>query len=815
MDWSQLGPEIEIFFQRQGYEAEQAAIQARRRELIGLKKSAEFRTAYHHRAANNGQRIDRAIRDEVYAVSDLAKAQEAKYSAKIIMAMREDRALGKLLENDMPFNEEIIRERHNPGASSDERAQRFAAMLNEIDEQLRQALNDAGADIGKLEGFGGVHRHNRAAILTKPQEWERALTENVDWEKTTGRPEPTDKTIGAIRDHILKGTPLAFEPQPSDFAGLARRGRLAGRALEHERILHFKDADGWLNYNREFGQGGVLAGARDYIEAATTRLAQMQKLGPNPEAALTAALEHEKNLLRKGGLAGGEEATVKALKALEANNVAGGHGPVGRAWRMVSGADRAPENLTLARLASGVRQWMGMAKLGGALLSQFSDIPTAALQAKVKFGWSVFDAWGQTLNSFFQTIPPEVRQEFAGLIDVFSDGVRQRLGARFDGTMNAPGMMSKAAERFFKLSGMTWWTDNFRAGTVALISHALGREAGKAFGDLAPELAHLLRNYGLEKHWDVMRDHMAWKDSQGRAYLVPEKAKDIPGPVIDALIAGRVAELHKTSQAGGFDLAPAVDKMKREAREEIEMALQTLFAAEVDNIVVSPDARTRAVTTWGGLKAGTWPGELARTAMQIKGFTTAFYQKVLKPMIIGRPGQSKGSRLADTAMLIAQTTAFGYISMNAKRLARGEKPTWENEENNIISTGLAAMVQGGGAGLYGDFLLSEQSRFGSSSVESLAGPTIGGPLNEALRLWGLTLNPEEKLRGADVFNMAINNTPFINLWYTRAALDYGVLYSAREALSPGWLRRKEQRMRRDGGREYILPPSRNRARIFE
>jgi hypothetical protein len=813
MDWSKMGPEIELFFQRAGYETEQHAIQVRRQELIRAKKFVEFRTAYAGRMSNTGQRLDHAIRDEVYSIADLAKAHEARFSARIVMAMREDKALGKLLENDMSFNEDIIRERHKPGSSRDERVKKFAALLNETDAQLRQALNDAGANIGELERFGGVHRHNREAILAKPREWEQVLRETVDWEKTIGQAGPTSETISAIRRHILFGAELVLDPRPADF--LRRRGRMAARPLEHERILHFKDADGWMKYNRDFGQGGVLGGAHDYIELSTTRLAQMQKLGPNPEATLTSILEFEKNEIRSGGLGLGEEATQKALRQLDINNVAGGHGPVGRAWRMVSGVDRIPENLTVARLASGVRQWMSMAKLGGAVLSQFSDIPTAAMQAKVKFGYSIFDAWGETLGAFFNTIPQDVRREFAGLIDVFGDGVKQRLGARFDGTMNAPGLMSKAAERFFKFSGMTFWTDNFRAGAVAMISHAIGREAGKAFGELGPELAYMLRNYGLERHWDTIRKHMAWKDSQGRAYLVPEKARDIPDQVIDGLIADRVKELNANSQAGGFDLAPVVAKMKREARGEIEMAVHTLLAAELDNIIVTPDSRTRAVTTWGGLKAGTPAGELARTVMQIKGFTTAFYQKVLKPMVIGRPGQGLDSRLGNLALLIAQTTAFGYISMNAKRLARGEKPTWQNEDNSLIATGLAAMVQGGGAGLYGDFLLAERSRFGSSAIESLAGPTLGGPLNEALNLWGRVLNPEESLRLADVFNMGINNTPFINLWYSRAALDYAVLYSAREALSPGWLRRREQRMRRDGGREYIMPPTRHRLQPFE
>jgi hypothetical protein len=46
MDWSRLGPEIEIFFQKEGYANEQHAIQERRKELIRAKRFAEFRAGY-------------------------------------------------------------------------------------------------------------------------------------------------------------------------------------------------------------------------------------------------------------------------------------------------------------------------------------------------------------------------------------------------------------------------------------------------------------------------------------------------------------------------------------------------------------------------------------------------------------------------------------------------------------------------------------------------------------------------------------------------------------------------------------------------
>jgi hypothetical protein len=48
----------------------------------------------------------------------------------------------------------------------------------------------------------------------------------------------------------------------------------------------------------------------------------------------------------------------------------------------------------------------------------------------------------------------------------------------------------------------------------------------------------------------------------------------------------------------------------------------------------------------------------------------------------------------------------------------------------------------------------------------------------------------------------------MNLFYTRAALDYLIIYRIQEALNPGFLRRMEQRAERDNGQTYWLAVSR-------
>ncbi|WP_225926612.1 hypothetical protein [Pseudomonas sessilinigenes] len=79
-----------------------------------------------------------------------------------------------------------------------------------------------------------------------------------------------------------------------------------------------------------------------------------------------------------------------------------------------------------------------------------------------------------------------------------------------------------------------------------------------------------------------------------------------------------------------------------------------------------------------------------------------------------------GERLA-MHQLMLWTTAFGYLSMASKDVAKGREPRPVDDPK----TWLAAMVQGGGLGIFGDYLFGEASRFGNSALELVTGPALG------------------------------------------------------------------------------------------
>lgn len=106
-------------------------------------------------------------------------------------------------------------------------------------------------------------------------------------------------------------------------------------------------------------------------------------------------------------------------------------------------------------------------------------------------------------------------------------------------------------------------------------------------------------------------------------------------------------------------------------------------------------------------------------------------------------------------------------------------------------------------------------------LESATGPTIGAAADAieiALKARdaaaGKITGNEAKAPYADALNLLLGNNPvfYANLFYVRPALDYLFLNSMREAVSPGYLKRRGKRRMKDYQQQNIV--ERNSLRPF-
>jgi hypothetical protein len=255
-------------------------------------------------------------------------------------------------------------------------------------------------------------------------------------------------------------------------------------------------------------------------------------------------------------------------------------------------------------------------------------------------------------------------------------------------------------------------------------------------------------------------------------------------------------------------------------RQEVEDNMRLYFIDRAHTGVIETGARTRA-TLRQGIKAGTGLGELARMVTLFKGYPTSFIQKTLGREVYGYDanyGQLDRSAftMAAKAMvnvsgrqaggilsLVLATTALGYIAGATKDLLKGKEP----RDPLDIRTVLASLAQGGGLGIYGDFLFGQvlkENRFGSDAFTSMAGP-FASDFSAATKIASAAANGGDAAAMSVKFGLGF--VPFANFPVVRSAADYAFLYGIQESLNPGYLRRMERNMEEQTGQRYIIPPS--------
>ena len=672
---------------------------------------------------------------------------------------------------DPAFDREVIRElwaieAGGSGATRNPAAREAARIINEFQERARTMQNAAGAWIGKLDHYVTRQSHDMAAIREAGFEtWRDYILPRLD-DRTfdsldSVTPEAVNDFLLRVYNALASGVHDAARGRVAwgDVGAATGPGNLA-RRLSEERKLLFKDADAWADYNQTYGRGGLLNAVTMSLQNAAKSTALMRVWGPNPEAMHNTITQAAEVRARDRG----DFAAVDALKTKTNTNY----------FTLLTGAAAVDANqpaafgLTYGQIQSAVSAQQTLTKLGGVVLASIPDLGVNAAVLRHN-GVGLFES---LFNQVRSLLPPGAAgREVAALSGAGIDGILGDVAARFTGQDAVRGTSSRLVDAFFKLNLQQWWTDSLKRGVATMLTHNMGRLAGTAFDALDARLRTTMGRYGITAaDWDAARA-TASTAADGRVHLLPAMLED-----------------------------PA-----------LRTKFFTYVMDQTRDAMTEPTLFSRNVQTWGATQSGTPAGTAARLIMQFKTYPITFMNRVYEREI-RRPG---GADVPGIVQMIALTTALGYVAMELKNMSRGREPRTANADGfgdyaKLVS---AALVQGGGLGLYGDFLFGDSSRMGAGPVMSLFGPTAGTLDDLAkeiqnLRKW--VLEGDERA-GKDARSGALglvrDNTPFINMFYTRAALDYFLWYRLQEAMNPGYLARYEDRMRREQDVTFMLSPT--------
>lgn len=723
--------------------------------------------------------INRPIDGGRLSVDARSKALELEYLGGMVADLERaglmpywtSKAYGRQIAQELW---EIGREGGRPGVSGSKQAREIAGIVHKYQSAAVDRQNRAGAWIVPRAGYIVRQTHDVAALRREGFDaWRDAILPRLDLDETFQGAEQGAFLRGAYDGLVTGRHGRADGAVESDDSGFRMPPNLANR-VSAPRVLHFKSADDWFDYNQRFGTGDLSESVHWGLRRAAQNGALMESFGPNPGAMFQRVRNQLLNRHR------GDAKTFDRIgrKALD------------NQFAEITGESTIPENVTAARIGAGVRAWQSMSKLGAAVISSVTDISSAAAELRYQ-GVGLLSAYGNQLEALVKGRRRSNAEE-QQILDLINTGIEGMLGeavARFSAQDHIPGRMAKLQTAFFRLNGLSWWTDSHKAAAGMMMARWLGQNADRALAEVPERLGTLLRQYGIDDAtWDALRS-VDLRQANGLNYLTPDMAREIPEERIAALLDGR----------------PSARRIA-EKRQQIETSLRAYLVDRADFAVPTPGARERAILRQG-LQPGTVEGEAIRFFMQFKAFPVTVLTKPLGRELYGSGAQTlrqalfqgKGDMLG-LAHYIAATTAMGYVAMAAKDMLKGRSP----RDPEAPATWGAAFVQGGGAGIFGDFLFGNYNRFGGSLPETLAGPTVSG-VGDFARAFAQFRSGDDG--SATLMRAVVSNTPFANLFYTRIALDYLVLYQISEMLNPGYLRRMERRVQEDNAQTFMLRPS--------
>jgi len=221
---------------------------------------------------------------------------------------------------------------------------------------------------------------------------------------------------------------------------------------------------------------------------------------------------------------------------------------------------------------------------------------------------------------------------------------------------------------------------------------------------------------------------------------------------------------------------------------------------ETNFAVPSTSMRGRLALT-GDSRPGTWAGELTRSFAMYKNFgitlvNTHLVRGATQPGIKG-----KGSYYSN---LLISTTIMGALAIQLKEMSKGRDPRPMNTEEFWG----AAFLQGGGLGIYGDFLFADLNRFERGLPATVAGPVVGFADDiKNLTLGNLieAASGEDTKAASELIRFAQRYTPGSSIWYLRSGLERNVWDRLQEWADPkarSKMRKQERKYKRDYGQEH-------------
>lgn len=675
--------------------------------------------------------------------------------------------MGVFTDKEMVTN--IVRERFGDN-TGDPVAKKISDKMGEVFEGMRERFNRSGGDIGKLDDWGLPQTHDLAKIVKAGKDaWVKKAEQLINTEKYVN-----DDGSYYSQQQIRELLEHSYDTLSSNGANKTEVGRQSTAGVSSKvtsrhsesRVLHFKDADAWLEYQAEFGGMPFVDLVEAHINGLSKDIALVENLGSNPKNAMRILMDAAE---QKDWLKGVDASTTGKTRK--------------RAQTMFDefmGAN-TPESEVLANLGLAYRSMNVASMLGGTTLSSFTDQAMIAKTASIHG-----IAYRKTFGELIGQLNPKNKED-RELAHSLGLATEEMLGsiARWsdDGLTSVSGKSQKlarvssaVASQVMRVSGLNALTAASKVGFTKMLMEKYGRVSrSKAWSELGELDRELMEKTGLsERVWEVMRLADPVVDRKDNQLMSARSIYEIPDEKL--LAFGE----------------------PQRVRDEVASSFQAHLLDEQGMAVVEAGLRERTFMS-AGQKKGTVTGEIFKSMLQFKSFPAAFLMRH-GSRAMSQP--TKMSKAGYGASIFAMTTLLGALVVQLKELANGNDPQtmWDSDDpQKTINFLTRSAVQGGGLSILGDILVAGTDTSGRGTSDFMVGP-FG---SDAKAVLGLTVgNFTQYYEGKDTnaaneaFKLFKNKIPAQNLWYTKAATNRMIFDEMQDMIAPGYrekLLRKAER----------------------
>ena len=660
---------------------------------------------------------------------------------------------------------------------------KLANVMSDYSESVRLRLNNLGANIGKLPGWIVRQTHdpfqirNAAKVLKELsgkqaddldgdidrnlKAWKEYITPKLKDETFNGF-DNKDDFLNRVYNSLARNEHIVTDGSTSSYGS-----RDITKNMNAKRVLLFKTSDDWFDYNKKFGFGNLRESFFFGLQRSANNIGLMNVLGTKPEENFnTIKGLVAKNLLKEG----------KVTEKISNND---------RVFQYqldeVTGRVNMISHFSGAKWSAITRSVANMTKLGGAVISSFTDIHNYSRELKWQ-GKTYLSGVQESMSALSKIKSSERRIAIAQQLGFMQDNITHDLAGRYStGDVLNKGF-TKLQRTFFKFNLLRWWTDSLKEGSVLGLGNYVAKQRNIAFANLDNKFKRLITHFGVdEKIWNTIRKMAVETAEDGTEFFSVRNIDNLTNKEILPLI-----DIQNPSQR-------QIDLFK----DNLKTKITGIFVDRSSFAVIEPDARVRAFMKQG-LLAGTPMGEAIRFMGQFKGFAISFTQKSIGRELAAIKAGRTAEGIFGIANLFIGATIAGYISNSVLDILKGKTP----KDPSDFKTWLASAARGGGLGIYGDFLFQE-SKSNAGVLATLAGPVISEAA-KAFKILDYIKDGNVDAAQRQAYKSVIGNVPFLNLFYLKTAFDYAIGYQMMETLSPGYLRRMERQMQKDGSQEFLF-----------